>query len=74
MPRIGQAVKVFSGDGKTFLGTGKYTGSVRADIFGMKLWIPKLKVGKKIYYGYQCYWITVSEANKVEKKLNIKIK
>lgn len=65
MPRIGQAVKVFSGDGKTFLGTGKYAGS--------KGGMLKLKVGKKTYFGYEVWWITESEANKVEKKLNIKI-
>lgn len=63
-PRIGQKVKVFSGDGKTFIGAGKYIGS--------KDGIPKLKVGKKTYFGYECWWITESEAKKVEKKYHEK--
>lgn len=66
-PRKGQSIKVFSPDQKQFIGKGKYIGSERVNIMGMKMWMPKLKVGRKTYYGYQCYWITVAEANKVEK-------
>jgi hypothetical protein len=63
-------VKVYSADQKTFIGIGKYVGAEKIQVWGWKAWTPKFKVGRNVYRGCECWWITLSEAKKIENKIN----
>ena len=49
------------------IGIGYYVGSEKIEIFGLKKWTPKFRLGRRIYRGYECWWIPVKEAERIKK-------
>jgi hypothetical protein len=75
MPELkkGTKVKVYSASLGDYLGIGEIT--EYEELCGDD-WVattPKIKIGKKIYRGYECWWIELSEAKRLEKSLEAKI-
>jgi hypothetical protein len=66
--RKGQSVIISSADQKKLLGIGKYVGYKKVRIFGTVCNIPKFRMGKRIIYGYECWWIPESVSKKILKK------
>jgi hypothetical protein len=63
--RKGMKVEIWSADKKKKLGIGIYLDSkTKVSLFGMKMNMPRFKLGRKIIYGYQCWWIPLSEIKK----------
>ena len=62
----GRKAKIFASDGKTYLGIGKYVGKRLREGF----YVSTFKLGRKLVYGYECWWIPVSIAEKVEKEVS----
>ena len=69
--RKGMKADIFSADKKKRLGIGIYVKSKQINFFGSKIWMPGFKVGKKIIWGYQCWWIPLSE---IKRRLKAKSK
>jgi len=44
-----------------FLGIGKFIGSKRTKIFGIRMSIPAFKLKNKIIRGFECWWLPQKE-------------
>jgi len=64
--RKGRKVKIFDVDQTTFLGIGVYIGAEKVE--GMRLWIPRFKLGRRKIWGCECWWIPETITNRIEKK------
>ena len=69
----GRKVRVFSADQKRDLGIWEYCG---AEVVGQdwdnprrRLFVPKFKQGRRRIRGYECWWIPLSEASKIERQV-----
>jgi len=65
--RKGMKVEIYDAQFEKKLGIGTYIGSRRIGLQGLKYWIPRFKLGRKIIYGYECWWIPVSKTKGGEK-------
>ena len=62
----GRKVKVFDVS-QEYIGIGKYIDSQILECGRLgKCWIPRFRINGKIYYGYDCWWIPLSDTRKLE--------
>jgi len=54
MKKLNSKVRIFSANHQQELGIGKYIGE-KMTCFGIST--PKFRLGKKIIYGYECWWV-----------------
>lgn len=71
--RKGRKVRVFSGDQKRDLGIWEYCGAERIGSTFKKgrtipYFVPKFKQGRKRIRGYECWWVPLNIAKKLDKK------
>ena len=68
----GTKVRVYSvSDNKDYLGVGEITGYEKLFGEGWEVDTPLINVEGILYRGYECWWIRLSEAKRIEKSLGV---
>lgn len=64
----GQKIEIYdTSKDRKFLGIGIYLGEKYFKEFG-NIPIPKFKLGRRIIYGYECWWLPKNMAERIKRK------
>ena len=71
--RKGRKVVVFSAHNRRYLGIWEFDRAIQIGTFGIdrkKIYTPRFIQGKKKIHGYACWWIPLSDWERIENGVN----